>query len=62
MPRTGFSLTGEIDAPVAREPGLPDDPAVLVEALPSSVRGQVRLTVSDEPVVTDQHAHGGMLR
>lgn len=59
---TGFSVTGrgEIDASVTRASGLPADPAVLVAGLPDAVRGQVKLTVSDEPIATVEHSYGGM--
>ena len=59
---TGFSVTGrgQITASVTREPGLPADPSAILEGLPSAMRGQVELTVSDEPIAWAQHAYGGM--
>lgn len=41
---------GLIEAVVTREPGLPDDPAEILAALPPDLRGSVSLTVSDAPV------------
>lgn len=53
---TGFDITneGQIEAAVTREAGLPDNGADLLPMLPSELRASVTITVSDEPVVTDE--------
>lgn len=57
---TGFDITneGHIEAAVTREAGLPDNGADLLLALPAALRASVTITVSEEPVVTDE-ASGG---
>jgi hypothetical protein len=61
---TGFQLgaRGAIHASVERTPGLPQNAAGVVAALPAGMRGHVAVTVHDRPVVVPQSgpAMGGM--
>lgn len=60
---TGFDITdrGRIRAGVTRQPGRSADAATIRSRLPQSVREDTTVTVSDAPVVADEHAFGGML-
>ena len=60
---TGFSITerGRIRAGVTRQPGASADAAAIRSRLPDSVRADTTVTVSDAPIVVDEHAFGGML-
>ncbi|HEX7167943.1 MAG TPA: hypothetical protein VF230_13280 [Acidimicrobiales bacterium] len=59
---TGFNVGGRgaITAAVTRVVGLPAASAAIVAALPPSLRTGLELTVTDDDVVSEEHAFGGM--
>ncbi|TQV86288.1 hypothetical protein FKG94_01695 [Exilibacterium tricleocarpae] len=55
-----FQAGGKIHAAVSRQYGLPEQASQLRSTLPKSLRDDVSITVSDEPVAVDLFAYGGM--
>lgn len=59
---TGYRIEdrGEIRAAVRQAGGRTVDDGDVLAALPTDLRGSVRLEAADSPTVVDEHAYGGM--
>jgi streptogrisin C len=55
-----FQKGGQIQAMVARKPGLPEFAVSVLAELPATLRDSVDLVISDKPVAQDFYAYGGM--